>query len=229
MAMIDEHTKEEVRKFLRERLPATGSARLVTFSTGADGSGCEFCDQVRALASELAEISSGRVLAEHHTLDGSAELAKRLRVKMAPATVVTNEKAELSMKFYGLPSGYEFAALLEDIVDAVSGSPSGLSERTLAELRSISKPVRIHVFVTPTCPYCPRAVRTAHMFSAANPAVVDAEMIESMEFPDLAAKYSVMAVPKVVINDRVEFEGALPERVFLYKLKEALRDGDGHS
>jgi len=39
--------------------------------------------------------------------------------------------------------------------------------------------------------------------------------IEATEFPELARAYRVMAVPKVVMNDRVQFEGALPEPQFL--------------
>ena len=35
------------------------------------------------------------------------------------------------------------------------------------------------------------------------------------EFPDLAQRYMVMAVPKTVVNDRVSFEGALPEAQFV--------------
>jgi hypothetical protein len=44
---------------------------------------------------------------------------------------------------------------------------------------------------------------------------VRAIAIEATEFPDLSRSYQVMAVPKVVINDRVQFEGALPEPEFL--------------
>jgi predicted DsbA family dithiol-disulfide isomerase len=44
---------------------------------------------------------------------------------------------------------------------------------------------------------------------------VRAECIEATEFPEMARRYQVMAVPKVVINDKVGFEGALPERDFL--------------
>jgi hypothetical protein len=44
---------------------------------------------------------------------------------------------------------------------------------------------------------------------------VRATAIEATEFPDLSRAYRVMAVPKVVINDRVQFEGALPEPEFL--------------
>ena len=44
---------------------------------------------------------------------------------------------------------------------------------------------------------------------------VRATAIEATEFPDLSRAYRVVAVPKIVINDRVEFEGALPEPEFL--------------
>ena len=52
---------------------------------------------------------------------------------------------------------------------------------------------------------------------------VRATAIEATEFPDLSRAYRVMAVPKIVINDRVQFEGALPEPQFLEKVLEATR------
>ena len=54
-----------------------------------------------------------------------------------------------------------------------------------------------------------------------NPRIV-ADVIEASEFPALAQRYNVWAVPKVVINDRIQFEGALPERAFLAQVKQAL-------
>ena len=44
---------------------------------------------------------------------------------------------------------------------------------------------------------------------------VTAVAIEATEFPEMSQAYRVSAVPKIVINDRVEFEGALPEAQFL--------------
>jgi hypothetical protein len=44
---------------------------------------------------------------------------------------------------------------------------------------------------------------------------VRATAIEATEFPELSRAYRVQAVPKIVINDRVQFEGALPEPQFL--------------
>ena len=54
---------------------------------------------------------------------------------------------------------------------------------------------------------------------------VRAECIEANEFPDISQRYHVMAVPKVVINDRVEFEGAYPEPEFLKAVLQAALDG----
>jgi predicted DsbA family dithiol-disulfide isomerase len=53
---------------------------------------------------------------------------------------------------------------------------------------------------------------------------VTATAIEATEFPELSQTYRVSAVPKVVINDRVEFEGALPEAQFLEAVLRAAAD-----
>ena len=50
---------------------------------------------------------------------------------------------------------------------------------------------------------------------------VTATAIEANEFPDLSRAYRVMAVPKIVMNERVEFEGALPEPQFLAAVLQA--------
>jgi alkyl hydroperoxide reductase subunit AhpF len=55
---------------------------------------------------------------------------------------------------------------------------------------------------------------------------ITAECIEANEFPELSRRYQVMAVPKVVINDTVHFEGAVPERDFLAAVLQAV---DGHA
>lgn len=40
---------------------------------------------------------------------------------------------------------------------------------------------------------------------------VRADIVDLTEFPDLAARYAVQGVPKTIINDRLYFDGALPE------------------
>ena len=57
-------------------------------------------------------------------------------------------------------------------------------------------------------------MRLAQHMAIASPRIT-AECIEATEFPELSQRYQVMAVPKIVINDKVQFEGAIPERDFL--------------
>lgn len=65
--------------------------------------------------------------------------------------------------------------------------------------------------------------RLAHAMAMVNPRIV-AEVVEVSEFPHLAQRYRVMGVPKTVINDRVEFTGAVPEEAFLAYVQQALSD-----
>ena len=53
---------------------------------------------------------------------------------------------------------------------------------------------------------------------------VRATAIEATEFPEMSRAYRVQAVPKIVINDRVQFEGALPEAQFLEAVLQAASD-----
>lgn len=55
---------------------------------------------------------------------------------------------------------------------------------------------------------------------------ITADVIEATEFPELSQRYQVMAVPKIVINDKVEFTGAQPEPKFLAELQRALAPKD---
>ena len=57
-------------------------------------------------------------------------------------------------------------------------------------------------------------MRLAQRFAMEND-LIKADCIESTEFPDLAGKYRVFAVPKTVINEGASIEGSLPEEFFL--------------
>ena len=57
-------------------------------------------------------------------------------------------------------------------------------------------------------------MRLAHLFALESD-LIRADCIESTEFPDLAGKYRVYAVPKTVINQSASIEGALPENFYL--------------
>lgn len=47
------------------------------------------------------------------------------------------------------------------------------------------------------------------------------DVVEASEFPHLVQKYHVMGVPKTVVNERLQFEGAVPENRFLAEVMKA--------
>ena len=49
--------------------------------------------------------------------------------------------------------------------------------------------------------------------------------IEAREFPELAGKYEVYSVPKIVVNETHSFTGGLPEKQFVEGILAAL-DGN---
>ncbi|MCD6417881.1 thioredoxin family protein [bacterium] len=178
---------------------------------------CQYCIPTEELVTELAELSD-KLSLEKYNLVLDKEMSDMYAIDKIPAIIVAglNEKDEVvdyGIRFFGIPSGYEFASLLEDIL-MISTGESGLSDSTKKALEKIDTPIDIKVFVTPTCPYCPQAVLMAHKLAFQSEHIVG-HMIEASEFPHLSNKYGVMAVPKVVINDSNSFEGALPEEAFI--------------
>jgi len=57
-------------------------------------------------------------------------------------------------------------------------------------------------------------VRLAYQFAMESD-LVRADGIEATEFPDLADRFHVFAVPRTIINDHGHVEGSLPEGFFL--------------
>jgi len=55
---------------------------------------------------------------------------------------------------------------------------------------------------------------------------ITADAVEVSEYPELINKYNIRGVPKIVVNDRVEFEGALPEKQFVERVLSATRRED---
>jgi glutaredoxin-like protein len=194
-----------------------GPVKLVMFTQSESGLSvpgqeCAYCRETRMLVEDLGEVSDGRIGVEIYDFLLDKEQVARYGITRIPAVAVVGDR-DYGIRYYGIPAGYEFASVVEDILD-VSAQRSGLRPETAAALRGLPRDVHIQVFVTPTCPYCPRAARLAHKMALESDRV-RADVVEVSEFPHLAQRYHVFGVPKVVINERVQFEGAVPEKVFL--------------
>jgi len=207
--MIPEEQKQHVKEELEKNLQ--GSVRLIVFTQETE---CQFCKQTRELAEEVATLTD-KIIVEVYDFVKDNEKAKEYGIDKVPAIAIVGNK-NYGIRIYGLPYGYEFNAFIETII-SVSKGTTDLSEETKQKLKSVDKPVHIQVFVTLTCPFCPMVTSLAHKFAIEND-LIRADMIEAAEFPHLAQKYNVMGVPKVVINEQIEFVGALPEEIFLQQV-----------
>lgn len=77
-------------------------------------------------------------------------------------------------------------------------------------------------FLSPTCPYCPQAVITAHRMALESP-YVEAEMVEATEFPEFSNRYNIMGLPDTIINQGAgKVVGAVPEERLVEEIKNAL-------
>lgn len=226
MALLRDEDRKYLEDLFKENLK--DKVKIILFSEKSSGSKlyvpgrieCPYCQQTREILEEVVNLSE---LLELEVRDFLAEeiLAKKYGIDKIPAILFQKDDEVLNLRFFGIPSGYEFSTLIEDIVD-ISRGETHLSEKTKNFLKTITKPVHIQVFVTPTCPYCPRAVRLAHQMAMENK-MITADMIEAIEFPHLAEKYQVSGVPKSIINERVEVEGAVSEDIFIEYVKSAIK------
>lgn len=184
---------------------------------------CLTCNETKEIMEVLRDLApEGKLeIQEFHREDNPPEI-EQYNIDKYPTLILHNETNEANVIYSGIPSGYEFGSLVEDILDLSLGKVN-LKKANLEKIQKIDKPIKIQVFVTPTCPYCPISVRMSHKLAMANKNIIG-EMVEATEFPELAQKYYVMGVPKTVINDgEVQFEGAIPEDMFVEKVMEAYK------
>jgi alkyl hydroperoxide reductase subunit AhpF len=105
-------------------------------------------EQVRRLVEELASVHE-LLTAEPVNFVLDRERVEALGIARTPAVAVLGAGKDHGVRFYGMPSGYEFGTLVDAIVDVSSGE-SGLSEPTRQALAALTKPVHVQVFSTPT-------------------------------------------------------------------------------
>jgi thioredoxin reductase (NADPH) len=209
-------------RILRERMVDT--VRLLHFTrTPAAGQEmvpvCDSCGETLRLLEEFCALSPLLVL-DVRDLQGEAEAARELSLTRIPVTLVAAAGEERPrIRFFGLPSGYEFGVLLDDILD-ISTHRQALADKTLEALAVLPAPVHAEVLTTSTCPICPGVVRLTHRFAQASPRFT-ADMVVVTEFPELAQRYQVMTVPKLVLNGQAAAEGPVDEARLLALVQSA--------
>jgi glutaredoxin-like protein len=219
MSLLNDQIENQLRQAFEALI---GPVNIVMFTQGEDVPECETCADTRQLLAEVSALSD-KITLEVHDFAREVKLAGQYHIDKIPAVAILgggDTPTDYGIRLYGVPAGYEFSTLIEDIL-MVSQQKSALNARTLDELKKLTQPVSIQVFVTPTCPYCPRAVVLAHQLAMASD-LITASMVEANEFPHLSSKYQVYGVPRTVIADVIHVEGAVPEAMLVEELMKVL-------
>jgi len=213
MGLLQNKDKKKIKDLFKQ---LAHEVTLVMFTQEME---CELCTTTRELLQEVATLSEKIKL---RILDFVADRdeAEKYHVDKIPAIVLLGDK-DYGIRFFGIPAGYEFMSLLEDIVDVSRRDPS-LPKSMTAKLAKVDQPIHLQVLVSPTCPHCPRAVRAAHRFAMASD-FIRADMVEIAEFPHLVQKYDVQGVPRTIINETFHLVGALPDEIFLQEILNAVK------
>lgn len=214
--------KEEDRNYLIKEFEALPEpVTLIVFTQDNE---CQYCRETRMIGEEITALSD-KLSLQVFDFVKDKEIVEQYNIDKIPATVIMrggDNPKDYGIRYYGIPSGYEFSSIIEDIM-MVSKGESGLSETTRQAVADLKTPLHLQVFVTPTCPYCPQAVRLAHQLALESD-LVTADMVEAVEFPHLSMKYHVQGVPRTVINESVHLEGAAPEAMLWGKVMEAVKE-----
>lgn len=205
------HIKEELQQGLKDPV------RVILFTQEME---CQFCREARELTGEVASLVPDKIKVEVYDFVKDDAKVKEFGVDKVPAIAIVGSK-DYGLRYYGIPYGYEFNTFVDNIINVSKGT-TNLSEETKTKLKTLDKPVHIQVFVTLTCPYCPIAAGLAHKFAVESD-MVKSDVVEVGEFPHMAQKYSVMGVPKIVINERTEVVGAVPEAQFVAHILQAAK------
>jgi len=141
MAILRDVDRDAIRK---ELAGLTGPVKLINFTQELE---CQYCKETGEIIRELAQLSD-KLSSESYNFITDKEMVDKSKIDKIPATVVMGQD-DRGIRFYGIPSGYEFISLLEDIRMVSSGS-SGLNPKTIEILGKLQKPLHLQVFVTPT-------------------------------------------------------------------------------
>ena len=207
MALFEEKVQIQLREILRTM---KDKVEIINFTQELE---CTMCRETRSFVEEIASLSD-KLSVKIYNFIADKDMVRKYGVERTPAIVLLDKEGiDSGVKFYGLPGGYEINSFLGSIIE-ISGKRDELPEEILSRIKKVDKDIHIQVFVGLGCPHCPAAVAVAHRLAMEN-IRIKGDMIDSNNFVELARKYSVTGVPKIVINEKHEFTGVHPISTFL--------------
>ena len=207
---------DDVKKVIRDTFLKQLKEPVLIEVYTKQGENDQYNEATVALTKTFSELSD-KVKVSFYTVGD--DQAKKRNVLRSPTLLIAPDKYRI--RYTGSPLGEEGRSFLVALMMASTGM-SILTAPAMAKIAAIKDKRDIQVFVTPTCPYCPQMARAVYQLALANPKV-HPEVIEVSEFPELAQRYGVRAVPLTIIADKVAIPGAVQEQVLVEQLLKAVQ------
>lgn len=185
---------------------------------------CELCPTLEQLLKEIASVSDGKIdLVVNELNETHKEL---LGVDRGPVILMGRH---VEIRYTGAPLGEEAWAFLEAIV--LLSNRNHQFKNYEDKLSALKNRIKIETIVTPQCPVCPHSALLAHNVAVASNGRVISDIVEAYEFPEIADKYHVTAVPTVVLSVNGNYNGdifsiGLPQADTLIKAVLELGESD---
>jgi len=147
--LLAEKDSNEIKKHFEQQLINPVTLRLFVQDPNEPGE-CMYCSETEQICREVAELSDKINLTVHSNSTSEQEQHQKYGIERVPALILEKVSGtDSGVRFYGIPSGYEFGTLIEDITELSTGE-SKISTDLRKQVEQIQQDVTIKVFVTPT-------------------------------------------------------------------------------
>lgn len=214
------HTSLDIPQLVQVRAPKKVEPQAPSTNRSEDGDNSKFISQdIKAQLQPIFERFESNVLVKAHV--GKGELANEisgfidecsdLHEKIVCSKVTAEDEAvsfiELlnadgstsGIKYQAIPGGHEFNSFIIGLY-SVAGPGKEIPQELLTRINAIDKEVDLKVVISLSCTMCPEVVvGTSQIASKSDK--VNMTMIDLQHAPELKAKYKIMSVPCMIIND----------------------------
>ncbi len=152
MGFLSDAEQQEVMRLFGQLV---GDVKIILFTQRESplyipGLDCETCRDTRLLLEEVAALSQ-KLHLEVHDFDEGSDLAREYGITRIPAFVMTSPGVKGKVRYFGLPSGYEFSVLIGSLIEVSQAEPSNLeTSEASTGVEDFDRTVHLQVFVTPT-------------------------------------------------------------------------------
>ncbi len=112
------HISDKDKAYLRQEFgKMKESVRLVYFTQKFE---CQYCEMAHEILQELEELSENISLEIYDFVEDKDQV-EQYNIDKIPAVVVAGDN-DYGIRYFGIPAGYEFSSVIEDIIDVSNKS-----------------------------------------------------------------------------------------------------------